>query len=141
MMVMSNEDFAKKVLQTPPNDKPFKAEVSYDIDGDCLEFIAKPDDFYAERVDDLLTVYYSRETNEIIGSLIKGVSNFYKCLLRRVPGFQVEVRDGRILLAHLFRARLWSESPDKQKKVIVRTYQKLAEFAEQVQAEVEMTGV
>lgn len=54
--------------------EPFEPSATYDPDGDRIEFIARPDSFYAERVDDLVTVYYSHETNEIVGSLIKGVS-------------------------------------------------------------------
>ena len=59
----------------------FRPTATYDPDGDCIEFLAKPDPFYAERVDDLVTVYYSQETNEVIGSLIKGVSRFCQEIL------------------------------------------------------------
>lgn len=45
----------------------------YDRDGDCIEFLISNDSYRAERIDDRLTVYFSRETGEIIGSLIKGV--------------------------------------------------------------------
>jgi hypothetical protein len=44
----------------------------YDPDGACIEFLAKPEPFYAERIDDLVTVYYSQDTHEVIGSLLKG---------------------------------------------------------------------
>ena len=43
---------------------------TYDLDGDCIEFLARPDPFFAEQVDDSLTVYRSQETGEIIGCLI-----------------------------------------------------------------------
>lgn len=71
---------------------------TYDPDGDCIEFFAKPDPFYTERVDDLLTVYYSRETGEVTGSLLKGASRFCKQALEKMPGFRVEIHDGRIQL-------------------------------------------
>ena len=59
-----------RLLAQPAED--FKPTAVYDPDGDCIEFIAKPDPFYAERVDDLLTVYYSQESGEEVGSLIEG---------------------------------------------------------------------
>jgi len=34
----------------------FEPTATYDRDGDCIEFLAKPDSSYAERVDDLETV-------------------------------------------------------------------------------------
>jgi hypothetical protein len=76
MTAMPNEDFAQHVLRLAKAAQPFKATAVYDPDGDCIEFLAKPDPFYAERIDDLVTVYYSQETHEVVGSLIKGVTPF-----------------------------------------------------------------
>ena len=74
MTAMSNSEFAKRMMLLARPAEQFEPTAIYDPDGDCIEFLAKPDSFYAERVDDLVTVYYSQETNEVIGSLIKGVS-------------------------------------------------------------------
>ena len=71
MTVTSNADFAKRMMLLAKPAEQFKPTATYDRDGDCIEFLAKPDPFYAERVDDLVTVYYSQETGEVIGSLIK----------------------------------------------------------------------
>src|SRR5205823_2572162 len=84
---MNNEEFAHHVLSQVPVDQPFEPTTYYDPDGDCIEFIAAPDSYYAERIDTLLTVYRSQETHEIIGSLIKGVSKFLRAFLQRAPGF------------------------------------------------------
>ncbi|MBN2375204.1 MAG: hypothetical protein JXD22_02295 [Sedimentisphaerales bacterium] len=140
MIVLSNEEYADKVDEIASSASPFKPGAYYDPDGDCIEFLTEPHDFYAERIDDLVTVYYSRETNEIIGSLIKGVSSLRKKLLDKYPGFIVEVQDGKVHLAHLFRARLWSEAPAhrQRNKVIIRTYQKLADCAEEVDASADL---
>lgn len=140
MMVLSNEEYEKKVDQIASSTNSFKAGAYYDPDGDCIEFLIKPHDFYAERIDDLITVYYSRETNEIIGSLIKGISSLRKKLLDKYPGFIVEIQDGKVYLAHLLRARLWSEVPlpKQHNKVIIRTYQKLAAYAEEVDANADL---
>lgn len=134
MTVLSNEEYENKLDQIASSTSPFKPGAHYDPDGDCIEFLIEPHDFYAERIDDLITVYYSRETNEIIGSLIKGVSGLRKKLLGKCPGFIVEVQDGKVCLAHLFRVSLWSEDHLNKQQVIVRTYKKLAACAEEVGA-------
>src|SRR5436190_1694772 len=107
MTVTSNAEFAKRMLLLARPAEQFEPTATYDPDGDCIEFLAKPDPFYAERVDDLLTVYYSQETGEVMGSLLKGVSRFCKQMLEKMPGFRIEVHDGRIRLVHIFRAHLW----------------------------------
>ncbi|MCH9021731.1 MAG: hypothetical protein IID32_03100 [Planctomycetes bacterium] len=76
MKAMSNEEFSKKmsfarkVMDLAQTAGPFQPTAVYDPDGDCIEFVFKPDNFYARRIDDLLTVYYSQENEEIVGSLI-----------------------------------------------------------------------
>src|SRR5438132_6846450 len=112
MTVTSNAEFAKRLMLLARPAEQFRPTATYDVDGDCIEFLAKPDPFYAERVDDLVTVYYSQETGEVIGSLLKGVSSFCKQLLERMPGFKIEIYDGRLQLVHIFRARLWSLPSD-----------------------------
>src|SRR3984957_3426443 len=108
MTVTSHAEFAKRMMLLARPAEQFRPTATYDPDGDCIEFLAKPEPFFAERVDELVTVYYSQETGEVIGSLLKGVSTFCKELLERMPGFQIEIRDNRVRLVHLFRARLWS---------------------------------
>ncbi len=108
----------------------FKPVATYDEDGDCVEFLAKPDDFYAERIDDLVTVYYSQETNEIVGSLIKGVSRYFQKLINsNFPGFVVEIDDGLVTLSHLFLARMWERNLEGQQKHIYKILQREAEHA------------
>ncbi len=136
MTITSNEEFAKRMmLQAEPAER-FKPTAIYDPDGDCIEFLVSPDPFYAERIDDLVTVYYSQETNEVIGSLIKGVSKFCRSVLQQMPGFRIEIRDGRVSLEHIFRARLWSTPPEPQ-TLPTLVYRKLITMAEQAELEVE----
>lgn len=139
MNVMSNAEFAEAVLRMAAPTEQFEPTTTYDPDGDCIEFIAQPDDFYAERIDDLVTVYYSRTSNEVIGSLIKGVSSFCEKMVEKFPGFMIEIRDGKVRLQHLFRARLWADQAADPKDVRVITYQKLIEVAEQADAEAEVS--
>jgi hypothetical protein len=74
MTVTNDADFAKRMMLLARPAEQFRPTATYDPDGDCIEFLAKPDPFYAERVDELVTVYYSQETDEVVGSLIKGVA-------------------------------------------------------------------
>ena len=76
MTVTSNEEFAKRVMLLAEPAKQFQPTATYDPDGDCIEFLVSPEPFYAERVNDLVTVYYSQESDQVIGSLIRNVSKF-----------------------------------------------------------------
>ena len=133
MKPMSNSEFAQFAKGLAKPTEKFAPAATYDPDGDCVEFLAKPDSFYAERIDDLVTVYYSHETNEIVGSLVKGVSRFYRNILKKIPGFKIEVKDGAVLLEHMFLARLWSSENDADDMVVL-TYRKLIAVAEQTKA-------
>lgn len=137
MTVTSNEEFAKRMMLLARPAEQFEPTATYDPDGDCIEFLAKPDPFYGERVDDLLTVYYSQDTDEVIGSLLKGVSRFCKQMLEKMPGFKVEVHDGRFRLVHIFRARLWSSKLNPQ-DIPALVYQKLIEVADDAEVDAEL---
>ncbi|HUY88423.1 MAG TPA: hypothetical protein VMV10_06795 [Pirellulales bacterium] len=136
MTVTSNADFAKRMMLLARPAEQFEPTATYDPDGDCIEFLAKPGPFYGERVDDLVTVYYSQETNEVVGSLIKGVSKFCNDVLTKMPGFKIEIRDGRVRLVHIFLARLWSAERDPQ-ELTTLTYKKLIDVAEETAVEVD----
>lgn len=140
MKAISESDFANEVLKMAAPVEPFAPTSIYDPDGDCIEFIAKSDDFYAERIDDLVTVYYSRETNEIIGSLIKGIRGFCQTILKKCPGFKIEIDDGPVKLEHLFLAKMWSAEDDLGEVKVV-TYRKLIAMAEEMDARAELCPV
>lgn len=137
MTATPNAEFAKRMMLLARPAEEFRPTATYDPDGDCIEFLAKPDPFYAERVDDLVTVYFSQETGEVIGSLLKGVSRFCKRMLEKMPGFKVEISDGRVKLVHIFLARLWSAERDPQ-ELATLTYRKLIEVAERADVEAEI---
>jgi hypothetical protein len=134
MTTVTNSEFAKRMLLLGRPAEQFRSTATYDPDGDCIEFLIKPDPFRAERVDDLVTVYYSQETDEVIGSLIKGVSQFCKKMFQQLPGFRVQIRDRRVTLDHIFLARLWSANFDPD-SLETLTYQKLIEVADEVEVE------
>jgi len=137
MSATSCSEFARQMMLLGRPAEQFEPTAIYDPDGDCIEFLAKPDSFYAERVDDLVTVYYSQETNEVIGSLIKDVRDFYENILKVMPGFQIEIRDGRVRLVHIFRARLWT-SRAAPTEIVTLTYEKLIQVAEDSEVEAEL---
>lgn len=137
MSGLSREEFAKRVTEITDGAGSSGASAYYDPDGDCIEFLARQEEFWAERIDDLVTVYYSEETGEIIGSLIKGVSRF----IQKHPNLAILVEAGRVRLSHLFIAGLMYDQPDQEKLEVVRyekkqrVYKELLERAEETQAE------
>ena len=135
MTTMSNDEFAKRMMLLAKPAGEFKPSAYYDADGDCIEFLAKPDAFFEERLDDLVTVYYSQKTGEVIGSLIKGVSKLAKRLAQKLPGFMITIEDGRIRLEHLILAGMWLQKSEPQ-AIGVLTYKKLAEIAERTSVDV-----
>lgn len=137
MTTTTNEDFAKRMMLLARPASDFKPSAAYDPDGDCIEFLAKPDPFYEERVDELLTVYYSQKTHEVIGSLIKGVSRLMERLADKMPGFMITVEDRRVRLEHLFLAGMWMQKAGPQ-TLEVLAYKKLAEIAEKSSVETEL---
>jgi hypothetical protein len=126
--VTSEDDFARAMMLLAGSAEDFKPTAYYDSDGDCIEFLAAPDPFYAERIDDLVTVYYSQESHQLVGSLIKGVSRFYKDTVKSLPGFRLEIHDGPARLVHIFQAKLWQTSRDPQ-DLVTLTYRKLIRAA------------
>ena len=57
MSTLSNDEYAKKVMEFATSDTADTPISYYDPDGDCIEFLVKPKNFHAERIDDLVTVY------------------------------------------------------------------------------------
>jgi hypothetical protein len=128
MSALTNTEFAAKVSELVGSPGQFRPTAYYDRDGDCIEFLARPDTFYAERVDDLVTVYLSEDTGEIVGSLLKGVTRLCESLLERLPGFRIEIEQGNVKLVHIFLAKLWASAANPGELATVR-YQKLIDVA------------
>src|SRR5437660_11790872 len=74
MKAMTNEEFAARVAELAKDAGPPQATAVYDPDGDCIEFLARPEPFYAERIDDPVTVYHSQETRAVLAALISRAS-------------------------------------------------------------------
>ena len=134
MTITPNTEFAKRMMLLAGPAEQYRPTASYDPDGDCIEFLAKPDPFWAERIDDLVTVYYSQETGEIVGSLIKGVSRFCSEFSKTNPGFRIGIEDGPVRLEYIFLARLWSSAQDR-KAIKTLAFKKLIEVAGETEVE------
>jgi len=132
----SGEEFMAEMeaLYGPPQE--FQPTATYIRSGDCIEFVARPGRYRAQRLDELVTVYLSEENDEIVGSLIKGVQQLCRQITEKLPGFKINVDDGKVRLEHLFLAHLWS-APQND-KLIEHTYRKLIEVAGETQAEAEL---
>lgn len=134
MTAISNEEFAKRMMLLAEPAEPFRPTAAYDPDGDCIEFLVSPDPFFAERIDDLVTVYYSQESGQVIGSFIKGVSKFCRAFSEKMPGFRIDIQDQRVKLQHIFLARLWSSQHAPQ-ALPALAYRKLISIAEDTEVE------
>jgi hypothetical protein len=133
---MISPNFEKWVNEGGPVVQEFRPVASYDADGDCIEFFATNENFYARRVDSFVTAYYSMETNEVVGSLIKGVSKIFRQAVKKAPGFKIEVEGHRIKLEYVFTACLWSAKRDANGLEVV-IYKKLRRVATLNDVEVE----
>jgi hypothetical protein len=89
----------------------FTPGVHHSADGDCVSYFVKNDRCIAERVDDLVTVYRSVESNELVGCKIKGVQR----ILRTLGDFGVTVEDREIGLGIFFIAAAVANPPQKSK--------------------------
>lgn len=136
MKAMTKEEFAAQVAELAKKAGQPQATAVYDPDGDCIEFLARPEPFYAEQIDELVTVYYSQETRDVSGSLIKGAPKFCSEILKRLPGFRIEVIDRNVRLEHIFLAKLWSAEHDPADLATI-TYRKLIKAAEEAGVELE----
>ena len=70
--------------------KRFVARPLYFQDGDFVSYFLKDERCYARRVDRLLTLYVSMQSDELVGCKIKGVRR----LLKKLGDFGVMIEDG-----------------------------------------------
>ncbi|MBS3821586.1 MAG: hypothetical protein GVY16_03650 [Planctomycetes bacterium] len=134
----SDNQFSRVVMElfdSASVDVPEIPLVTYIPEGDCIEFVFSGDNYYAERIDGLVTVYYSEANGEIVGSLIKGVRSFLQKVSQTLPSFRITIKDGTTKLEHIFLASLWAKEPNTDDVKTVRAYEKLIAEAENHQAE------
>lgn len=108
---------------------PFQARPRYSAAGDCLFFYFHEDESWADRVDEILTVYRSFETKRVVGFKLKNVS----LLKERLGAFLVEFETREVQIYLLFKRMLrWKlrdiASPDTTVE-LVRKYAEAMEAA------------
>lgn len=118
----------------PPQE--FRPTVTHIAEGDCIEFFARPGSYHARRLDDLVTVYLSRDNDELVGSLIKGVSSFCHKVLVKFPAFRIVIEGKKVRLEHLFLARLMDSEPNDHE--IAPRYKELIDAAHETNAEADL---
>ena len=117
---MSLDEYADRVPTFQPHRR-------YCRESDCLEVFVGGDDAHAERVDSVLTVYWSEnDADALMGCEIKGVRK----LVAEAGTVGIEIaKDGKLRLSALITAYRGLYPAN----IPVRSYDKLMRFAEQLQ--------
>lgn len=102
----------------------FRPVPHYFAFGDYLTYYFRDDRAYEQRVDDLLTVYLSMSTDELVGCKIKGVAH----ILRTAGDFGVRVDDGDVRLGFFFFVGASTATGEEGKK----RYEELRRVAKDV---------
>jgi hypothetical protein len=132
-----NDAFTERLLARKPEAPWSGPKVFPNPDGDCIEVLLSNDSYRAERLDSLVTVYVNRENGELVGALVKGVRGFVRRMVERIPGFKIEIMDGKVKLEYLFTAGLWShDAPTNQ--ILVQRYRRLRQIAEDADLEIDL---
>lgn len=71
-------EFLRKVMAQVDGEPTFERRPWYNPYGDCLVFHVSEDATYADRVDEVLTLYRSIEDDGVVGFQIKGVQAIMK---------------------------------------------------------------
>ncbi len=126
---MSQEDdFLKSVLDEFGPIKPFKPSAYFDPDGNCIEFLLSNRQWRATVLDRWVTVYQAEDNDEIVGGLVKDISD----LMEEYPGLDIEIKDSVVEVACVLRAPAWTTADPVKKK----TYTNVIQGAEEAQLHV-----
>lgn len=104
--------------------QPFEPKAFYHADGDFLEFITSPEPYFARRLDGMVTVYMSRDGQDIVGARIKGIK---RVLAKCKKGCNILIRDGDGIPVHrIVVIALWENSGQGDGEM----YRRICELAE-----------
>jgi hypothetical protein len=92
--------------------KGFKSVPHYFASGDYLTFYFRDERCHAKRVDDVLTVYRSMESGDVVGCEINGVRK----ILEAARSFGVDLKAGKVTLGFLFLVGLTLAKDDAQRQ-------------------------
>jgi hypothetical protein len=132
MMVLSDTDFVQEVFNIANNPvKPFRPFVFYNKAGDCIEFYVSQNDYYAERIDDYLTLFLDMETDEIVGFMVKNIKQILNKIDTSKVAWSFIVNGDEVQLGVLFTAIfLNGKKTTDIDDVLVREYRKVVKVAE-----------
>ena len=130
---MSIDPMIERLMEEAERNPPFNPSAEYDPDGDCLEFFISDEPFWADRLDKWVTVYHGRDSNDIVGSLIKNVRE----LISTFPGIDIDIEGGRIQLSHILRAPAYSSGDEVKRQV----YKAVIRMADDSRVDAELCGV
>lgn len=89
--------------------KEFSPKPYYSTHGDAVIFFFKDEQSYAERFDQLLTVYRSMESGEMIGCEIKGV----RVIMERLGNFGIHIHSDQVDIGLIFLGYLTFKQPEQ----------------------------
>jgi hypothetical protein len=99
---MTNEQFKELALSKVQPGK-FRPTVLYDRLNDRLEILISDESYRVERLDQVVSIYSGRETQQITGALVKGVRHFVD-VAKDQPDVRFEIHDGKFNVVHFFKA-------------------------------------
>lgn len=134
----SSSTFADSCLSGMEDRAGFEPHAFHNREGDCVEWYFMPDSFHAERIDDLVTVFVSRETDEPVGAMIKNVRKFVDEIQESAPGFKRECRGEGIKIEYLLTAGLWRRGDTEEDAVAI--YFHLREVADKSDVRVDLAA-
>src|SRR5262249_30753966 len=105
--------------------KPFRPAPVYFPTGDFLSYLIKDVPCVAKRLDDVVTLYLTRDTHELVGFKVKGVRH----ILKRAGAFGVGVGGGDGVRLGLFFFA--GAAPDRVENLPnMKWYERLEAFAD-----------
>jgi hypothetical protein len=127
MTVMTDKEYEDAVLAlTSQECGEFSPFAFVNEEGDCIEFFVSAHDYYAQRVDDYLTLYLEEETEDVAGFVVKNVTQILERVATQQENYAFVIKDGEVCIQTLFFAMV---SGDVCQKTFVREYHRVAGIA------------
>ncbi len=111
------------VSTNPPGE--FSVRPIYLPEADTLTLFIKNKDSYAKRLDDLLTLYLSIDSDELTGCEVKGLRHHLELL----GNFGIEIKTGKVCLGLLFLAYI-AQHRERLSPDALRQMQELARMTD-----------
>ncbi|MDR0328507.1 MAG: hypothetical protein LBI05_09455 [Planctomycetaceae bacterium] len=128
MTVATDEEYANEVFEIASQARcEFSPFALPNEDGDCVEFFVSPNDFYAKRIDDYLTLYIEEGTDEVAGFVVKNISRILERVATQQAAYSFVIQDGEVRLEALFTSMFLN---DGWQITHVREYRTVVDIAQ-----------